>query len=133
MNKVLIIDDDSGVHSIIHAIIQKKMPDCVFSSAYNGIDGIKAALDEQPDAIILDVGMPGIDGFETCRRLKEDERTRHIPVVMFSGMVTDSDSVDTALESGADMILAKPLRNEHLIRVFRSLLKAEAKEEPVPD
>ncbi len=127
MNKVLIIDDDSGVHSIIHAIIQKKMPDCVFSSAYNGMDGIRAALDEHPDAILLDVDMPGIDGFETCRRLKEDERTRHIPIAMFSGMATDADSVDAALESGADMIIAKPLRNEHLIRVFRSLLNPEAK------
>ncbi|HPW69106.1 MAG: response regulator [Desulfomonilia bacterium] len=122
MNKVLIIDDDSGVHSIIHAIIQRKMPDCAFSSVYNGMDGIRAALYEHPDAILLDVDMPGIDGFETCRRLKGDERTRHIPVVMFSGMATDADSVDAALESGADMIIAKPLRSEHLIRLFRSLL-----------
>ena len=127
MNKILIIDDDSGVHSIINAIVQRKMPDCSFSSAYNGMDGIRAALDEHPDVILLDVDMPGIDGFETCRRLKEDERTRHIPVVMFSGMATDADSVDAALKSGADMIIAKPLRSEHLIQVFRSLLDPKAK------
>lgn len=126
MNKVLIIDDDSGVHSVIHAIIQKKMPDCAFASAYNGFEGIRAALDENPDAILLDVDMPGIDGFETCRRLKDDERTRHIPVVMFSGTATDSGCAQTARQCGAEMIIAKPVRNEHLVRIFRSILQRKS-------
>jgi len=122
MNKVLVVDDDPGVHSIIHAIIKEKMSDCYFISAFNGLDGIKAALDEQPDAILLDVGMPGIDGFEVCRRLKSDKRTLHIPIIVFSGMVTDKQSMNTLKEYGAETVITKPLRKDDLISVFKTVL-----------
>lgn len=125
--KILIIDDDSGVHSIINVIIQRQMQECTFLSAYNGEDGIRTALEEIPDAILLDVSMPGIDGFETCRRLKSDERTRHIPVIIFTGMATDSQGEESAADCGADMVLAKPLRKAILIEKLSLVLEGKDK------
>ncbi len=123
MKKVLIVDDDPGVHSIINAIIQKRLQQCTFLSAYNGTDGIRKAVEEKPDAILLDVSMPGIDGFETCRRLKSDELTRDIPVLIFTGMATDSEGLSSATDCGADGVLAKPIRKDSLIEKLTSLLE----------
>ncbi len=67
MKKVLIIDDDPGVHSIVSILVQGRLNGCSLLDAYNGEDGIALAASELPDVILLDVGMPGIDGFETCR------------------------------------------------------------------
>lgn len=123
MKKVLIVDDDPGVHSIINVIIQKMMKECTFLSAYNGLDGIRTAMEEKPDAILLDVSMPGIDGFETCRRLKSDEHTRHIPVIIFTGMATDSEGLCSSTDCGADAVLAKPIRKDRLIEKLTSVLE----------
>lgn len=122
MKKVLIVDDDPGVHSIINVIIQRIMHECTFVSAYNGTDGIRTAIEEKPDVILLDVSMPGIDGFETCRRLKSDELTRHIPVIIFTGMATDSEGLSSATDCGADEVLAKPIRKDRLIEKLSSVL-----------
>jgi CheY-like chemotaxis protein len=70
-------------------------------TAQSGPEGIERALVEQPDTVLLDIYMPGMDGFETCRRLKTDERTRPIPVVMITAVWTDGPSRIKGLEIGA--------------------------------
>ncbi len=122
MKKVLIIDDDNGVHSIVSIIVQNRMKDCSLLDAYNGEDGINMAVAEIPDVILLDVGMPGIDGFETCRRLKNDTRTGKIPVIIFSGMATDEDGETSAHDCGADIVLGKPIKKDILIGKLLSVL-----------
>jgi len=125
MTKVLVIDDDQGVHAIINVIVKKRMPDCDFLSAYNGMDGIETAEKELPDAILLDVEMPGINGYETCRRLKANKSTAHIPVIIFTGMATDTEGLSAAQECGADELLAKPIRNDALIEKIEAVLERD--------
>ncbi len=122
MKKILIIDDDNGVHSIIDVIVRRKMPDCTFIHAYEGLDGILKACEEKPDVILLDVNMPGIDGFETCRRLKQDQRTQDIPIMIFTGMATDTEGLDSAHDCGADCVLAKPINKDDLTESLSAIL-----------
>lgn len=104
--RVLIVDDEHLNVSIVS--------DCLVSSGYevltafNGEEGFKAAHDSTPDVILLDVIMPGMDGFAICRKLKESAATRHIPVVMLTAL-TDRDSRHKGLEAGAVDFLNKPV------------------------
>lgn len=123
MTKVLVIDDDQGVHAIINVIVKRQVPDCDFLSAYNGEDGIELAEKELPDAILLDVEMPGIDGYETCRRLKAKKITAHIPVIIFTGMAADTEGMSAAKDCGADELLGKPISKVALIEKIEAVLK----------
>lgn len=76
-------------------------------AATNGEDALKMVADNPPDVILLDLMMPGMDGFEVCRRLKHDPKTHHIPVIIITGM-SDRDSNVRAVEAGADDFLIKP-------------------------
>ncbi|HOO44835.1 MAG TPA: response regulator [Deltaproteobacteria bacterium] len=123
MTKVLVIDDDQGVHAIINVIVKRQIPDCDFFSAYNGEEGIEYAERELPDAILLDVEMPGIDGYETCRRLKANESTAHIPIIIFTGMAADAEGMDEARLCGADAFLGKPISKVDLIEKIERVLE----------
>ena len=80
------------------------------------------ALEWQPDLILLDVMMPGMDGFECCRRLKADPTTLHIPVVMVTALGEPGERLH-GLESGADDFLTKPVEYETLMARVRSLVR----------
>ncbi|MFX9665084.1 response regulator, partial [Acinetobacter baumannii] len=80
------------------------------------------AAKEQPDLILLDVMMPGMDGFETCRRLKAQAETRHIPVVLVTALDGRLDRIK-GLEAGADDFLSKPLDDVILMARVRSLTR----------
>ena len=77
---------------------------------------------EQPDIVLLDVMMPGMDGFEVCRRLKDDPLTRHIPVVLVTALDGRSDRI-AGLEAGADEFLTKPIDDIMLFARVRSLTR----------
>ena len=80
------------------------------------------AAPEQPDIVLLDVMMPGMDGFEVCRRLKDDPPTRHIPVVLVTALDGRPDRI-TGLEAGADEFLNKPIDDIMLFARVRSLTR----------
>jgi PAS domain S-box-containing protein len=75
MPKILAIDDNPDNLVVITALLKNLMPECALTTAQSGPDEIEKALMELPDTVLLDISMPGMDGFETCRRLKADERT----------------------------------------------------------
>ncbi len=77
------------------------------ASAQNGETALEMVATDPPDVILLDLMMPGMDGFEVCRRLKQDSATQHIPVIIVTGM-SDRDSNVRAVEAGADDFLIKP-------------------------
>jgi len=92
MPKVLVIDDEENLLQVISRLLQELIPDCEVLTASSGVKGLKKAKREQPDTILLDIRLPGVDGFEVCERLKADKETERIPVVMLSGIQTDVKS-----------------------------------------
>ena len=117
---VLVVDDDPIVRKLTRQLLGP-MVGAVHAAA-TGEDALRVAAQLDPDLILLDVTMPGISGFEVCRRLREDERTREVPVIMVTSL-NDRASRLKGLEVGADDFISKPYdRTELRIRV-RSILR----------
>jgi len=96
--------------------------------AYDGEEGLKKVVEYNPDLIILDVMMPRLDGYEVCRRLKLDESTRYIPVLMLTAK-SDVESKIKGLDTGADDYLPKPFNYKEISARVRSLLTIKAAHE----
>ncbi|MEI7500011.1 MAG: response regulator, partial [Bacteroidota bacterium] len=129
MKKILAIDDQSDNLITIKAVIRSYLPGYKVLTALSGTEGIKLAREEQPDTILLDIIMPGIDGFEVCQMLKADEQTSHIPVVMITAIKTDSESRIRGLENGADAFLSKPIDPPELISQIKVMLRIKESED----
>ncbi len=119
MRKVLIADDETNIRNILDFTLHAEGFDVV--AARNGDDAYTLALGEQPDLIVLDVMMPGTNGFETCRRLKSDRRTARIPVVLLTARGTRDDR-RTGEDAGADAYVTKPFSPGKLVAVVQDLL-----------
>ncbi len=118
--RVLIVDDVSANRRLLEARLTAEY----FSvrTASNGADALEMCGAELPDVILLDVMMPGMDGFEVCRKLKSNHRTQHVPVVMVSALDNSSDLLE-GLEAGADDFLTKPVDNLALITRVKNLAR----------
>ena len=129
MHKILAIDDKMDNLVTLSALLKNLMPDCAMITALSGMEGIEKAGSELPDAILLDVKMPDMDGFETCRRLMSDERTKHIPVIMITAIKTDPGSRIKGLDIGANSFLAKPIDEAELISQVKVALRIKKAED----
>ena len=129
MKKLLVIDDKEDNLIALSALLKNLMPGCAVLTAQSGFKGIKKAGDELPDVILLDVEMPDLDGFETCRRLKNDESTKAIPVIMITAIKTDARSRIKVLEIGADAFLSKPIDEAELLSQVKVALRAKNAED----
>jgi CheY-like chemotaxis protein len=118
--KLLIIDDNPDMHTVIKALLSRYMPNIVISTALSGKEGIEIATEHgphAPDVILLDIKMPGMDGFETAKRLLADHRTHHIPVIMMSGMEKEAAEQDLPF-------LPKPFTSIELVVKLKEALCA---------
>lgn len=118
--RVLVVDDVEANVRLLEAKLQFEYYTVI--TAFSGEQAILRAKGDNPDVILLDVMMPGLDGFETCRRLKEDPATRHIPVVMVTALDQREDRV-RGLEVGADDFLSKPIDDVTLLARVKSLAR----------
>ncbi|HEY0420332.1 MAG TPA: response regulator, partial [Acetobacteraceae bacterium] len=118
--RILIVDDVPANTRLLEARLAAEYYQV--ASAAGGEEALQLALDWQPDLILLDVVMPGIDGYETCQRLKSDARTLHIPVVIVTALGATEERV-RGLEAGADDFLTKPVDFETLLARLRSLVR----------
>ncbi len=117
---VLVIDDHEQNRELVAA--QLSAAGFAVREASSGPGGIQSCADNPPDLILLDVLMPGLNGFETCQRLRELPASRNVPIIILTSL-NDLHTQEKAVESGADDFLTKPLqRTELLIRV-RSLIR----------
>ncbi|GAB6106582.1 HD domain-containing protein [Fusibacter bizertensis] len=121
--KILAIDDNPDNLTIIKAIVRDVFLDSVVYTSLDGINGIDKAIQYDPDVILLDVVMPSMDGFEVCKRLKSDSRIKDIPVVFVTALKEDKENRITALESGAEGFLAKPIDVSELTAMIRAMVK----------
>lgn len=124
--KLLAIDDDEENLEALKTAIAHVFPDAAFLSAKTGLKGIELALAQNPDTILLDIVMPGMDGFETCRCLKDDARLRNIPVIFLTAVQPDKEICEKAFAAGAEAFLNKPLQLWELTVQIRAMLKIKA-------
>jgi two-component system cell cycle response regulator len=118
--RILVVDDIEANVRLLKAKLEAEYYEVL--SACDGPSGIAMATSERPDMVLLDVMMPGMDGFEVCRRLKADPTTEHIPVVMVTALDGRRDRL-TGLEAGADDFLNKPIDDVTLFARVRSLAR----------
>ena len=118
--RILIIDDNPQNVVLIQARLQRA--GFGVTSANDGPSGLEAAVSESPDLILLDIMMPGMDGYEVCRRLKAAPLTRSIPVVILTSLMERADKA-RALEVEADDFLSKSVDQTELVSRVRSLLR----------
>ena len=118
--RILVVDDILPNVKLLEAKLSAEYYDVI--TALSGEEALRRASEDSPDMVLLDVMMPGMDGFEVCRRLKSNPETAHIPVVMVTAL-TDSEDRVRGLESGADDFLSKPVNDVALIARVRSLVR----------
>jgi DNA-binding response OmpR family regulator len=126
IRKILVVDDEKPIYSYL----QKKFTKLGYTAltAEDGEEAVATALLDLPDLIILDVKLPKLSGIEVCRRLKAEERTRHIPILMLSAKAQSSE-IKEGLEAGADKYLCKPISFPDLLQEIRSYEGSPVREE----
>src|SRR5947208_45884 len=120
---VLVVDDGEINRALVEAFLS--VLDCRLRSAEDGPSALAAIDRETPDLVLLDVQMPGMDGYEVCRRIKARPRGRLLPVVMLTALDNANDRV-LALEAGADDFMSKPVDRVELVARVRSALRLKA-------
>ncbi|MGJ8671494.1 response regulator [Rubritalea sp.] len=120
MQKILIIEDEVDIADLISFNLQRNQFETVIAN--DGIGGLNKALMIEPDLIILDLMLPGMDGITINKTLKRDPRTRHIPVIMLTAKAQTEDRI-TGLETGADDYLTKPFSPKELVLRVQAIIK----------
>ena len=121
--RILVVDDVEPNVRLLEAKLTIEYYEVL--TAMDGATALEIAAEERPDIILLDVMMPGMDGFETCRRLKADPVTRHIPVVLVTALDGREDKIK-GLDVGADDFVTKPIDDVILFARVKSLVRLKA-------
>ncbi len=120
MKTVLVIDDETDILELVAFNLQRHGLKVI--TAENGLTAVQMAKDSRPDAIVLDLMLPGLDGFGVFRELREDPRTKGIPIIMLTARGELNDRL-AGLEAGADDYLTKPFSPQELTLRVLALLK----------
>ena len=118
---MLVVEDDISTRKLYADLLGGEGYDVV--EAHNGLQAVEKAGELLPSLIVTDLGLPGIDGFELCRRLHQDHRTRHIPVVAVTGRYVSAADIARAQREGCHTVLLKPLDAEAFLAEVKGLLK----------
>jgi len=119
--KILVVDDVARNLSVIEAILTPHGYEVVV--AHNGLEAVEIARNQRPDLILLDILMPDMDGFTACSKIKSDENTKTIPIVIVTAVAHEQNKEFTK-ELGADGFVAKPFMVQDLLNVIDEYLHA---------
>jgi two-component system alkaline phosphatase synthesis response regulator PhoP len=120
--KILVIEDDPATLRLIDYSLRHEGYQVL--TALNGLEGLRKVHDEKPDLLVLDVMLPGMDGFEICHSLRSEPDTAQLPILMLSAKAQEIDK-DTGLKVGADDYLAKPADPSEIVSRIESLLASK--------
>ena len=126
---ILVIDDEPDVLELVEFNLKKDGYETIV--AKNGQSGLDIAKKHLPDLIVLDIMMPGLDGLEVCRELRNDQRTRQIPMIMLTAKTAEADRI-VGLELGADDYVTKPFSPRELVARVRALLRRATSTQEAP-
>ncbi|MCK5509265.1 MAG: response regulator [Desulfobacterales bacterium] len=122
MSTILVVENNKDVSFVICETLRSYIG-CRVISAEDGEECLKMVKKEPPDVILLDIHMPKMDGFEVCTILKEDEQTKHIPIIFLTATAADLKSRIRGLEIGADDYIVQPVDNLELIARIKVMLR----------
>ncbi|OGO43807.1 MAG: hypothetical protein A2137_02685 [Chloroflexi bacterium RBG_16_58_8] len=128
--KILVIEDDPATSRLVDYSLRHEGYEVTLAA--NGLEGIRKAHVEAPDLVILDVMLPGMDGFEICHRLRSEPATARLPILMFSAKAQDIDK-NTGLKVGADDYLAKPAAPAEIVSRVEKLLEKKRPAAPAQE
>ena len=117
--RVLMIEDHENNRRILRDLLTSKGYDVI--EAVDGLDGVSAARTFRPDLIIMDIQLPGIDGYEATRRIKANSETKKIPIIVVTSYALSGDDVK-AFEAGCDAYVAKPFSPRDILSKIREYL-----------
>ena len=119
--RVLIVDDDKSMVDAIHRVLKKeKIYD--LEVAYDGFEAGEKFFVFKPDMVILDIKMPGLDGYQLCSRIRGNQKNKNVRILLISGIIDKKETIRVK-ESGADDYLAKPFSNKNLKVKIEELLR----------
>ena len=124
MSKILVVDDERDIVDLVTLHLQREGHEV--QAVGNGLNVVPMAVQQEPDLIVLDLMLPGLDGPQVHRRLRADSRTRHIPVIMLTARSQTNDRI-AGLESGADDYLTKPFSPRELMLRIGAVLRRSKK------
>jgi CheY-like chemotaxis protein len=117
---VLVIEDDLAARKLYAEVLTQAGFDV--AEAHNGLQAVEKACDLLPTVIVTDLGLPGIDGYELCRRLQQDERTSRTPIVAITGRYFSAADIARARREGCHAVLIKPFVGDDLVNEVRRAL-----------
>lgn len=120
MQQILLIDDSKDIHPLVSSLLGNEQ--VTIHSAFNAQAGLVQAASLKPDLILLDVEMPGVDGFETCRRLRAEPATASVPIIFLTGRSATEEMV-RGLALGANDYVTKPFKLSELVSRVRAALR----------
>jgi excisionase family DNA binding protein len=123
--KFLVVDDEDTVRSTVSRMLKLSWPEAQVDSARDGFEAGKKIALQRPDAIVLDLNLPGIEGFKVCELIRVDPITNHARILAISGD-RDPKYRTRVLAAGADAFMAKPFEPEDLVAQLKLLLRAPA-------
>jgi CheY-like chemotaxis protein len=121
-HSVLVVDDEPMARTLLRLMLVRAGFEVV--EAEDGFDALQKVSQNLPDLMILDIMMPGMDGFTVCESIRNDARTAALPIIMLSAK-TDAESINRGLQVGANKYLTKPVSPEDLTRHVRDALELE--------
>ena len=116
--KILVVDDDPALVKLIEQVLSGK--DYSVVKASSGQEALRVMFEQKPDLVLLDVVMPGMDGWQTCTRIRE---VSDLPIIMLTGKKNTEDDIVLGLSHGADEYLVKPVGNKELLARVQAVLR----------
>ncbi len=131
MSKILIVDDDPNIALLVQMALSKRKGYKIEISS-NGMDALEKIKREPPDLVLLDIMMPGINGFDVCKKIKSDEKTKFIPVIMVTAKSEMADKI-YGMDIGANDYITKPFNPDELLARVQAHLRIKALESELAD
>jgi len=129
-SKILIVDDDVQHVEMLRECIEDFVT--IIITAINGLEAITKSKEEQPDIILMDVMMPEMNGFDACKRIKQDSKTEHIPIIFITAL-NDLESILRAFDSGGVDYISKPFHTKEIVSRLKNHLKMQFQQRQLMD